>query len=416
MADAGEDEMMLSVAEAQALIFQATEPLPPAKVTLSCAHLGLLLAEDVSSDLDMPPYDKALMDGYAVRSTDLAEGRAVLTVVEEIMAGQTPIRSVGAGQAARIMTGAPIPDGADAVVMVERSRWVAGERVEIEDRPKAAQNILCRGREMRRGEVVLRAGTRLRPQEFGVLASVGRTSVNAQVAPKVAILPTGDEIVEAHETPGPGQIRNSNGPLLLAQASRAGGVPRFIGIARDNVEHLRRLVTQGLQDDILILSGGVSAGARDLVPAVLSELGVQAIFHKVEMKPGKPMFFGIRRPAPATPARPTLVFGLPGHPVSSLVCFELFVRPAVSRLRGEPNPGPLMIDAMLEEDFAYRSDRPTYHPAMLLCGTSGWRVQPVPWFGSADLRGLLPANAFVLFPPGDHIHRAGQVLPVLKVE
>jgi molybdopterin molybdotransferase len=400
---------MLTVAEAQALVLQKACPLPPQKLPLTAAALGLVLAEDVASDLDMPPHDKALMDGYAVRTADLVEGRGTLTVIEEVTAGQTPRLPLGPGQATRIMTGAPIPRGADAVVMVERTRSEPGNRVHIEDRPPASgQNILVQGREMRRGDKVLRAGTVLRPQEFGILATVGRTSALLHPAPATAILSTGDELVEASVVPGPGQIRNGNGPMLQAQVSRAGGVPQLLGIARDNLDSLQPLVAEGLRASVLILSGGVSAGKLDLVPGVLRESGVEAHFHKVEMKPGKPVFFGTRGQ--------TLVFGLPGNPVSSLVCFELFVRPAIRRLKGYSDPGPLMIQAKLVEDFAYRTDRPTYYPANLEHGATGWRVRPMPWFGSSDLRGLTQSQAFVVFPAGDHRHSAGQEFPVLVVD
>jgi molybdopterin molybdotransferase len=400
---------MLSVAEAQAVVLQHARPLPPEVLPLTPAALGLVLAEDVASDLDMPPYDKALMDGYAVRAADLPEGRATLRVVDEVTAGRTPKRPVGPGEATHIMTGAPLPAGADAVVMVERTRPAEDGRVAVEDRPPApGQNVLPRGREMRRGETVLAAGTVLRPQELGLLATVGRTSARVHPAPAVAVLATGDELVEAGVAPGPGQIRNSNGPMVAAQVSRAGGVPRNLGIAPDRHDALRALVDEGLRSPVLILSGGVSAGKLDLVPGVLQELGVAAHFHKVEMKPGKPVFFGSRGDR--------LVFGLPGNPVSALVCFELFVRPALRRLGGHAEAGPRLVSAALAEDFAYRSDRPTYHPARLEAGERGWAVRAVPWFGSPDLRGLTRANAFVLFLAGDHVHRAGEVFQVLVTE
>jgi molybdopterin molybdotransferase len=402
---------MLSVAEAQAVVLKHARTLPPQSVALGSAAVGLVLAEDIVSDLDMPPYDKALMDGYAVRSRDLPDGRGVLTITEEITAGRTPTMPVSAGQTARIMTGAPLPPGSDAVVPWERTKLLDGGRVQIEDRPlKPGLNVMPRAREIRRGEVVVPRGTVLRPQEFGVLATVGRATFQVYPSPEVALLSTGDEIVDAAEVPGPGQIRNGNGPMLLAQTVRAGGVPKPLGIARDTLDSLRPLVEKGLQSHVLILSGGVSAGKLDLVPGVLKDLGVESHFHKVEMKPGKPVLFGTLEPGPR------LVFGLPGNPVSALVCFELFVRPALRRLRGQEPAGPVLSEARLAADFPYRTDRPTYHPARLELMADGFRVQPVPWFGSPDLCGLTKANAFVVLPPGDHQHRAGERFPVLRVE
>jgi molybdopterin molybdotransferase len=399
---------MLAVAEAQRLILQHARPLAPETASLGPSVLGLVLAEDVISDLDSPPYDKSMMDGYAVRCADLAAGQGTLAVVEEIPAGTTPTKAVERGQASRIMTGAPIPDGADAVVMVERTTMLDDHRVKVDDRPRAGQNICARASELRRGDVVLASGTILRPQEIGLLGTVGRSSFKAVPRPRVCVLSTGDELVEANQAPGPGQIRNSNGPMLAAQVGRAGGVPRYLGIARDNLESLGPLVAEGLEADVLILSGGVSAGKLDLVPGVLRASGVVAHFHKVEMKPGKPVLFGTR-----VTERTTLVFGLPGNPVSSFVGFELFVRPAFRRLRGLGDRVNDSLSAKLVEDCAYKTDRPTYHPARVEATDDGWHVRPVPWFGSPDLRGLTRANALVLFTAGDHTHRAGQRYPVM---
>jgi molybdopterin molybdotransferase len=401
--------VMLAVADAQQMVLRFTAPLAPRHVAPTEAALGLVLAEDVASDLDVPPYDKALMDGYAVRSSDLASGKGVLSVVEEILAGQTPRQPVAAGQASRIMTGAPMPAGANAVVQVERTKLLQDGRVSVEAGPlKAGQNVLVQGREMRRGETVVSAGTVLRPTEIGLLATIGRAAVDVVPRPRVAVLPTGDELVGAAATPGPGQIRNSNGPMLVAQTLRAGGLPQPLGIGRDSLESLRPLVEEGLKCDVLVLSGGVSAGKRDLVPDVLHEAGVVPHFHKIDLKPGKPVFFGTRDK--------TLVFGLPGNPVSSLVAFELFVRPALRRLRGHADPGPRVVDAALDADYAYNTDRPTYHPAFLTMTANGYRVRVVPWFGSPDLRGLLRANALVVLPPGDLLHKAGQVYSALPFE
>ncbi len=401
---------MLAVAEAQRLILQQTRPLPP-RQTLLATSLGHVLAEDVPADLDSPNYDKSMMDGYAVRCADLTEGQGALVVVEEVLAGKLPTKLIAAGQAARIMTGAAIPAGAEAVVMVERTKMLDDGRVRIDDKPlRTGQNIFRRASEMRHGDVVLTRGTVLRPQEIGVLATVGRTSARVVPTPRVCILSTGDEVVEANQTPGPGQIRNSNGPMLLAQASRGGGNPHYLGLARDSLNSLRPLITEGLEADLLILSGGVSAGKLDLVPGVLQELGVVPHFHKVEMKPGKPVYFGTR-----DSEQPTLVFGLPGNPVSSFVSFELFVRPALRRLRGLSDTGAERVNAVLTEDFPYRTDRPTYHPARVEVADDGWHVRPVPWSGSPDLRGLTRANALIVFPPGEHTHRAGQRFTVLRL-
>jgi molybdopterin molybdotransferase len=398
---------MLSVAEAQRIILEHSRPLPPETASLGPTALGLVLAEDVCSDLDSPPFDKSMMDGYAVRSADLTSGRGTLAVIEEIPAGATPQKTVQAGQAARIMTGAPIPAGADAVVMIERTKPL-DQQVQIEDRPQPGQSILRRATEMRQGDLVLAKGTVLRPQEIGLLANVGRATTAVVPRPRVCVLSTGDEVVEANQTPGPGQIRNSNGPMLMAQASRAGAAPRYLGIARDSLASLRALIAEGLKADVLILSGGVSAGKLDLVPGVLQESGVAPHLHKVEMKPGKPVFFGTR-----CAERLTLVFGLPGNPVSTFVGFELFVRPALRRMRGFGQRASETLSAALTEDYAYKTDRPTYHPAQAEAADDGWHVRPVPWFGSPDLRGLTRANALVLFPAGDHAHRAGQRYPVM---
>jgi molybdopterin molybdotransferase len=307
------------------------------------------------------------------------------------------------------MTGAPVPASADAVVQVERTTLLAEDRVRI-DNPTARPglNVLPLGAEMRRGDVVLREGSVLGPQELGLLAAVGQVSVLCVRAPTVAVLATGDELVEPDVVPGPGQIRNSNAVLLLGQSARAGGLPRSLGIARDDRAHLRERIAEGLQSDVLLLSGGVSAGKLDLVPDVLRELGIEAHFHKVAMKPGKPLFFG-------TTLR-GLVFGLPGNPVSSFACFELFARPAMRKMLGHAEPGPRKIEAPLASAIHHRSDRPTYHPAKLEEDSSGRVVRPLPWFGSPDLRGLAGADSLVVFPAGDGDYAIGERVPVIVLE
>jgi molybdopterin molybdotransferase len=400
---------MLSVDQARQLVIQHIQRRPIDRVALTPAALGLVLAEDVASDLDMPPYDKALVDGFAVRTADLSDGDGLLTISEEIVAGRTPQKELRAGQAAQIMTGAVVPAGADAVVMVERTELLEGQRVRVLERSvKVRQNILGKGREMRRGDTVLRAGAILRPQELGLLSVVGRTVAAVHRRPVAAVVSTGDEVVEPALLPAPGQIRNSNAAVLSAQVTRAGATPRYLGIARDTLESLRPLASEGLQADLLILSGGVSAGKLDLVPAVLEELGVQPIFHKVAMKPGKPLFFGTKQDR--------LVFGLPGNPVSSLVGFEVFVRPALRLMQGRAEPEPRMLTAAMTVAYCYETDRPTYHPARLELAAGGWHVTPVPWFGSPDLRAITQANAFIVFAIGTRQYRQGDPVQVLAPE
>jgi len=343
---------------------------------------------------------------------------AELAVLEEIVAGDVPSRPVKSGAATRIMTGAPIPYGADAVVRVEETELVqqpdSPQRVRINSRKiTPGQNILRQGAVMRRGDVVLAAGHAIRPCDIGLLAEVGCDPVSVCPRPTVAVLSTGNELVPAGQTPGPGQIRNSNGPMLTALATSAGAVPRNLGIGRDEPEELRRLISQGLECDVLLLSGGVSAGVLDLAPAALLESGVEQVFHKVKLKPGKPLWFGVK-PA-SDPSQTKLVFGLPGNPVSSFVCFELFVRPALGRLAGCDDLSTPPISARLAVDHLHKGNRPTYFPAVLREEDGRLVVAPVSWKGSADLRSLADANALVHFPAGDRQFNAGDQLEVIKL-
>jgi molybdopterin molybdotransferase len=397
---------MLEVADARRIVLDNVVLPPPVARPLGPDLLGLTLAGNAVSDLDMPPFDKAMMDGFALHAVDIAAG-ATLRIVGEVFAGHVPTKAVGLGEAMRIATGAGIPEGADAVVMVERTE-VDGDRVRIHEAPQKGQNIQRRAVEMRRGEIVVPAGAWLRPEEIGLLAMTGHATVRVHPRPAVAVLSTGDEIVPVDLPPGSGQIRNSNGTMLLGQIARAGGAPQSLGIAADDRQALRDKIEDGLGGaDILVLSGGVSAGRADFVPSVLAELGVTALFHKVRLKPGKPLLFGRRDEK--------LVFGLPGNPVSSLVCFELFVRPAIERMSNKV-PGPRFVDAALAEDVTYRTDRPTFHPARLTIEGGRLVVRPVPWLGSADLRGVAGGNAFLVHEPGEHVRRTGDLVAVLVVD
>jgi molybdopterin molybdotransferase len=407
---------MLNVAEALAAVLANAAALPPVGYPLVEAR-GCVLAEDVIADADSPPFDKALVDGYAVRSGDLHDHDRRLTVGETIMAGQMPSRPLEPGEAAVIMTGAPLPIGCDAVVMHERTQADASAVLVLEPGVRPGQNLLHRGREMRAGQVVLAKGTILEPARLGLLATVGRTLVAVVPRPLVAILPTGDELVEPGQVPGPGQIRNSNAVMLDALAIEAGARTLVLPIVPDEAGLLGRALESGLLADVLIVTGGVSAGQRDLVPAALGASGVERIFHKVRLKPGKPLWFGIGPPRGERPG--ALVFGLPGNPVSGLVGFVVFVRAALAVLAGKPEPRGGLTQARLETGFAHRGDRTTFFPARVVergSGASGLPViESLPWAGSADLRTASAADGFAVFPAGDRDYAAGEVVDFLPM-
>ena len=415
---------MLSVADALALVLQHAQALAAVQLPPASA-LGGVLAADVISDVDSPPHDKAIVDGYAVcsaawgQAAELAASGAepcvTLEVLEEVTAGQLPRCQVTPGTAARVMTGAPIPPGADAMVMVEQTSFTPGGpaglgRVAIHARPVTpGQNIMPRGASFRRGDVAIARGAVIRPIEIGVCAEVGCLSATVVPRPTVAILPTGDELVPPECMPGPGQIRNSNGPLLKACAEQAGAQVVDLGIGPDEASGLGERMARGLEHDVLVISGGVSAGVSDLVPGVLRSLQVRQVFHKIQLKPGKPLWFGVRD----TARQRALVFGLPGNPVSSLVCFALFVRPALDALAGRA-PLERSTLAELTADYTQHGERTTYHPARLVGGPDGPRVTPLSWRGSGDLRTLVDANALAIFPAGSRQYAAGEVIRVLR--
>jgi molybdopterin molybdotransferase len=400
---------MLDVADALAEVLSRARPSAPVEVALSNRVLGGVLAGDVRADADSPPFDKSLRDGYAVRAADCAASGAELRVVAEIAAGAVPSRPVGPGEAARIFTGGPIPDGADAVVMQEDTAPLDGDRVRITDpKVKPGQWVFARGTETRAGDVVLPAGTAINPAALGVLAGVGRTAAEVHPAARVFVLPTGNELVEPGHPRGAGQIYNSNGPMLAAQVTRAGGVVGEGGIGPDTADGLRDLLRKEIDRcDVVVVAGGVSVGKYDLVPAVLEELGVAVHVRQVRMKPGKPLLFGTKGD--------TLVFGLPGNPVSAFVCFELFVRPALRKLSGHADPGPVTVSVPLAEGVAEVNDRPTYRPAKLEPAAVGWAVRPLPWLGAPDLRGLQPADALIVMPPGESRLDPGTPVPAVMI-
>lgn len=416
---------MLSVAEALQRVLEATPQSEVAKLPLH-RTLGMTLAEPIVSDVDSPPHDKSLVDGYAVIAADAAQAMTAgrrLEVLEEVVCGALPTCTVRPGTAIRIMTGAPLPASADAVVMVEQTEFhpaLAPRNASLGDvelrgtRLAAGQNIMRRAQSLERGATVLLPGHSIRPAEIGLLAEVGRPTVAVYRRPTVAVLSTGNELVPADSIPTAGHIRNSNGPMVCALVEQAGGESLDLGIAIDERASLERKVRAGLESDVLILSGGVSAGVLDLVPAVLADCGVRPEFHKIHLRPGKPLWFGVLDRASGTPRR-TLVFGLPGNPVSVLVCFELFVRPALRKLLGQTNPLPAYEPGILAAPFTSRGDRPTYHPGAFELNdptspASPRRVRPLVWHGSADLRTLTAATILICFAPGDRSYVPGDAV------
>lgn len=395
---------MLNADEAFRQVIGWCNPLPVAERNLD-ECLGAILAEDILADQDLPPFDKALVDGYAINATDVEHGLRDFIVTQTIRAGRFPRAELTTGQAARIMTGAPLPIGADAVVMWEHVETFDQSivRLPLERSIRTGQNVLARGREIASGEVVLPKGLRLNGAAIGVLGSVGRDRVRIVPQPRVRIVPTGDELVEIDQNPGPAQIRNSNAYVLRSMIQQSGGLPEVLPIAADEPLSLAESLAAGLHSDILLVTGGVSTGEADLVPDTLASLGVEPVFHKIRLKPGKPLWFGVRHSAEELgqkPVKQVLVFGLPGNPVSVVVNFLLFVRPAIMALRGISAQPIAHQTVLLAEAVENRDERPAYLPARLTRYHDQIAAAPVSWAGSNDLRGAALADGFILMPGG----------------
>jgi molybdopterin molybdotransferase len=358
-----------------------------------------VLAVDVAADRDSPALDRSARDGYAVRAADLP---GELAVIGEVRAGERFVGAVGPGQAVEIMTGAPVPAGADAVVMVEDTHAGNG-RVRIDRGVQPAQAINRRGSEAAAGEIVLRAGTRLDYTGIAALAAFGHSRVAVYRRPTVAIVATGDEIVEVEETPAEFQIRNSNAHSLAAQVTRAGGAPVILPLARDTVEHTRQMVSHGFEADLLLISGGVSAGKYDVVEEVLAGFGAEFYFDRVLIQPGQPLVFGR--------ALGKFFFGLPGNPSSTMVTFEVFARAALELLGGETETALMMPWARLTREFRHRPGLTRFLPARLTA--DGAEVTPVAWHGSGDIPALTRANAFLVADPSREVYAAGEWIRVL---
>jgi molybdopterin molybdotransferase len=375
---------------------------------------GRILAEPIVADRNFPPFPRATRDGYAVRAADLANLPASLEVVGEIKAGVPPgnIPAISPGQAAAIMTGAPAPPGADAVVMVEYTTR-DGNRVQVAKTLAAGDNIVPAGSEARRGERLLHPGIRLDAPAIAVAASTGRSRLLVFAQPQVAVLSTGDEVVDIDALPGPTQIRNSNSYSLAAQIVAAGGEPMVLPIAPDEPNRLRELINDGLEADLLLLAGGVSAGKYDLVEQVLAELGAEFLFTGAQIQPGRPVVFG-RIPATTNDrTSPNYFFGLPGNPVSTMVCFELFARPMVEALCGMGPRKLIFVHAKLKSEIKMKTGLKRFLPALLTGEFENAEVELARWQGSGDIAATARANCYIVIPPDRERIPTGEWVPVL---
>jgi len=405
---------MLSITAASSLIQSRTPLLCTVPVALSDA-LHRVLAENLTVPELYPAFTRSLMDGYAFDSRLAAAqpGSETLTflVTETLTAGQQATRAVGGGQAVRIMTGAMLPEGCDCVVpqeLVVPSADQADAILVPRSACRPGASVLPAGALGRPGDPLLEAGTLLQPRHIAVLAEFGIGSIPVSQIPTVAIISTGNELVPCHQSPPPGRLRNSSQPMLAALLETMGARVVSVASAIDTAESLDAAIRTGLQADLLLLTGGVSVGLLDLVPAALHRAGVEQLLHGVRLKPGKPLWAGVHESAEG--ARSTLVFGLPGNPVSSLACCELFVRPAIRRMLGRPPAPPL--SAELSHDVSIRGDRPVCQPAAASLQGSRLTVSIVPWQLSADLRSTAAANCMVLLDPEQAPHAAGSSVQV----
>jgi len=373
---------------------------------------GRVLAEPVTADRNFPPFPRATRDGYAVRAADLAQLPATLHVVGEIKAGSADATiKLESGQAAAIMTGAPAPPGADAIVMVEYTSR-KDDRVEITRGIAAGENIVPTASEAKRGDRLLSPGMRLNHAAIAVAASVGRSRLLVYAKPSVAVLSTGDEVVDVDVPPAPHQIRNSNTYSLAAQILSAGGEPVLLPIAPDEPRRLRELIQDGLEADLLLLTGGVSMGKYDLVEQVLAELNAEFFFTGAQIQPGRPVVFGRVAPA-SSPAETKYFFGLPGNPVSTMVTFDLFAQPVLDALAGMTPRKLVFLRAKLKSEIKTKQGLKRFLPALLSGECEQSEVALIPWQGSGDIAATALANCYIVIPPDRDRIAAGEWVPVL---
>ncbi|MFN6963830.1 MAG: gephyrin-like molybdotransferase Glp [Pyrinomonadaceae bacterium] len=395
---------MIPIAEAFKIVTRSTPALGGEKVALDRA-VGRILAEDVLADSDLPPFDRSQMDGYAVRAADTRRTPVTLTIAGESAAGRGWHKRLNRGEAVRIMTGAPVPDGADAVQMIERTREAEG-KVEILEPTEKGRYIVPQGKEVKKGDVVLAAGTLVTTNMIATLAAFGYSKVKVAKLPRVAVIATGSELVEVDRRPRRDQIRNSNSPMLRAMLADLGIDAAIFPLAKDDLEGLKHQIAAAAKtSDIVILTGGVSVGKYDLTKPALAELGAEMLFDKVELKPGKPTVFARRKR--------TLFFGLPGNPVSVAVTFSLFVRKAIRLMQKASETDLASGFATLDGPAKGTKPRDTYLPASLATSSDGRLLAiPLAWHGSSDFIGFSRCDALVIVPKGKS-YEAGEVAEVL---
>jgi molybdopterin molybdotransferase len=414
--------LVLSFQDARRLVEQHASLLSPgASETVALLNAaGRILAEPVAADRDIPPFPRSTRDGYAVRAADLAQLPATLTVIGEIKAGPPAGKvpsPLSRGEAFSIMTGAPVPSGADAVVMIEYTS-LEGNCATITKSVRPGENIVAQGAEAKRGSLLLNPGTHLNEAGIALAASVGKAQLQVFVRPRIAVLTTGDEIVEVAREVGPTQIRNSNKYSLAVQIQHAGAEPVLLPIAPDEPRRLRQLMEEGFESDLLLMTGGVSMGRYDLVEQVLAELHAEFFFTGATIQPGRPIVSG-RVPYRSGSAGVTLshryFFGLPGNPVSTMVTFELFARPMVEALAGM-SPRPLaFLHARLRSEIRVNPGLTRFLPAILYGQFENAQVELVPWHGSGDIAARFRSNCLVVIPPdGEHIAAGGWVAVMLR--
>jgi molybdopterin molybdotransferase len=363
--------------------------------------LNRILAGDVVSDIDMPPFNKSSVDGFACRKSDMGSD---LEIIETIPAGVWPASEVGKGQCSRIMTGAPVPDGADCVVMVEDTELTSIGKMRFRG-SYTKENIARKGEDVHKDDIVLKKGKIIRPQDIAVMASVGHIAVTVSRLPDVAVISSGSELVEPSEIPVVSQIRNSNSSQLMAQVSRAGASGKYYGIAEDNEERTLLIVKKAIsENDIIIITGGVSMGDFDFVPSVLERAGVKILFNRVAVQPGKPTTFGLQPGA--------VIFGLPGNPVSSFIQFELLIRPLIYKMMGYEWQ-PLIIRLPMNEKYKRKSaDRMALIPVTI---TGDGFVSPVEFHGSAHISAFSEAIGITALPVGKLILEKGEIVSVRPI-